>query len=145
MATRATPEVTANDAVALLVEVAALVLLGVWGYAAGTDPLDRLLLAVGVPSAAIVLWALFAAPKAVHDGPGARLTVKVVVLGGAVLAGFAVLPRGWAGVRGCRRGQHGPAPRLPLRAQVRPSKDRPLSPRGRPRCAVVTRRRCGGS
>lgn len=96
MAMRATPEVTANDAVALLVEVAALVLLGVWGYTAGTDSLDRLLLAVGVPSAAIVLWALFAAPKAVHDGPGARLTVKVVVLGGAVLAGFAVLPLGWA-------------------------------------------------
>lgn len=96
MAPTSAHDVTANDAVAFFVEIAAIVLLSVWGFRVGQNTLDRLLLGVGVPACAIALWALFAAPKAVFDRGWTRLLVKILVLGGAALAGFAVLPLGWA-------------------------------------------------
>lgn len=89
-------EVTGNDVVAFFVEVAAIVLLGVWGFRVGSGTLDQLLLGIGIPALATTLWALFAAPKCYYDHAMTRLLVKVLVLGGAVLAAFVVLPLGWA-------------------------------------------------
>lgn len=87
--------VTGNDAVAFFVEVAAAAVLGIWGYRSGSGA-TAVLLAVAVPASAMVLWGLFAAPKARFDRFGSRLLVKVLVLGGAVVAGFRVLPMPWA-------------------------------------------------
>lgn len=89
-------EVTGNDAVAFFVEVAAIVVLGVWGFHVGSDTLDHVTLGIGVPALATTLWALFAAPKCYYDHPTTRLLVKILVLGGAALAAFVVLPLGWA-------------------------------------------------
>jgi hypothetical protein len=45
---------------------------------------------------AVVLWGAFAAPRARVDNASLRLAVKVLVLGAGVVAGFLVLPTGWA-------------------------------------------------
>lgn len=89
-------DVTANDVVAFVVEVAAVVVLAMWGYGLGSAGAAKVLLAVAVPALAIALWACFAAPRAVFRVPAAAVAVKVIVLGGAALASFAVLPLGWA-------------------------------------------------
>ena len=94
MAVEAT-DVTINDVVAFLVEIAALVALGAWGFRMASG-VASWLLGLGVPSVAIVLWALFASPKAVYDVFWAELTVKFLVLGGGVLATFTSVPIGWA-------------------------------------------------
>ncbi|MFD4758713.1 YrdB family protein [Streptomyces sp. NPDC058439] len=80
-----------NEVVAFLVELAALGALGRWGFATGDGTVARLLLGIGAPGAAVVLWGLFAAPRARFRPPlvGALL-VKAVVLGGGVYAVHAV-------------------------------------------------------
>jgi Protein of unknown function (DUF2568) len=90
------PAVNANDVVAFLVELAVVVLLAVAGFAYDGPRAVAVLLGVGLPLVAVVLWAAFAAPRARAGRPGLRLLVKVVVLGAGVVAGFPVLPVGWA-------------------------------------------------
>ncbi|MGA9526072.1 MAG: YrdB family protein [Myxococcaceae bacterium] len=85
-----------NDVVAFFVELAALVTLCAWGFQTGTGMLRKVLLGLGTPALAIALWALFAAPRAVYQGPLARLGVKLLVLGGGVLASFTLVPTAWA-------------------------------------------------
>ncbi|WP_258563961.1 YrdB family protein [Streptomyces himalayensis] len=63
--------------------LAALGLLSWWGFSTGSDVVSRIVLGLGVPLLAIILWALFAAPKARLRPPLAVvLLVKAVVLGG---------------------------------------------------------------
>ena len=88
--------INANDVVAFLVELAVVVLLAVAGFTAHAPTGARVLLGVGLPLVAVVLWGLFAAPRARVDRPPLRLLVKAVVLGAGVVAGFLVLPLGWA-------------------------------------------------
>lgn len=85
-----------NDVVAFLVEVAALVALGAWGFHSGSNALMSWLLGLGIPAMAILLWSLFAAPKSFYDVFWAEVTVKVLVLGGGVLAAFTLVPIGLA-------------------------------------------------
>ncbi|TKJ18957.1 hypothetical protein A6V29_00915 [Blastococcus sp. CCUG 61487] len=80
-------------ALAFLSEVAALVVLAAWGWSAGSGP-GRWLLAAGLPVAAAVLWGAFAAPRARLRVPTAKVAVKLLVLGGAVVA-LADLGRPW--------------------------------------------------
>lgn len=75
-----------NLALRFLLEMAALVALGWWGWQAGTSPWTRALLAAGGPLAAAIAWGLFAAPRAAYDLPAARLAVQVAVLVAAVAA-----------------------------------------------------------
>ena len=89
-------DITVNDVVAFLVEAAAVLALSAWGFHAGSRLVPKLLLGLGTPAVAIALWSLFAAPRSVFDVPAARLTVKVLVPGGAALASFTLLPIGWA-------------------------------------------------
>ena len=89
-------DITVNDVVAFLVEVAALLALSAWGFSAGSGLVPKVLLGLGTPAAAIALWGLFAAPRSVFAVPAARLSVKVLVLGAAALASFTLLPAGWA-------------------------------------------------
>jgi hypothetical protein len=71
---------------AFLAELGALVALGHWGLAVGGSTAVRLLLAVGAPLTAAVLWGLFAAPRATFDVPVLAVAVKLLVFGSAVLA-----------------------------------------------------------
>ena len=89
-------EVNANDVVAFLVEMVVLGLLAWAGFAADATLWLRLLLGIGLPLVAAVLWGLFAAPRARISSPPLRLATKLLVLGAGVLAGFLVLPAAWA-------------------------------------------------
>jgi hypothetical protein len=88
--------VNANDVVAFFVELAALALIGLWGYRAGGPLWAKVALGIGLPLLAAIMWGLFAAPRARIRIPWVTLLVKVVVLGAAVLAGFTILPPIWA-------------------------------------------------
>ncbi|WP_229854206.1 YrdB family protein [Streptomyces filipinensis] len=80
-----------NELLAFLLELAALACLGWWGFAVGEDAALRVLLGVGTPLLAIVLWWLFAAPKArLRPWLPLVLAVKTVVLGGGVAALYGV-------------------------------------------------------
>jgi hypothetical protein len=76
--------------VRFLLELGALAALGYWGYKAGASTLTRLLLAVGAPLVAIVLWWAFVSPGAPVDNAVTRGLVEAIVFGAAVLALFAV-------------------------------------------------------
>lgn len=76
----------ANLLLAFLVELVALGIFAWWGWATGGTTAVRLLLAIGLPVLAAVLWGLFAAPTATR-GQVPRWIVKVLVFG---LAGAAL-------------------------------------------------------
>ena len=88
--------VNATDVLAFLVELAALAVLCAWGFHVGSSTPVRLLLGLGLPLVAALVWGLFAAPRARYDVPALRLATKLVVLGGAAAASFGVLPFGLA-------------------------------------------------
>ena len=73
-------DITVNDVVAFLVELAAILALSAWGFRAGSGLLPKVLLGLGTPAAAIALWNMFAAPRSVFAVPAARLSVKVLLL-----------------------------------------------------------------
>ena len=76
-----------NEALAFLLELAALAALGWWGLSTGQSFAGNLVLGIGAPLVAVVLWWLFAAPRATVKLPLAGvLAVKAVVFGGAALA-----------------------------------------------------------
>ncbi|MFF1649832.1 YrdB family protein [Streptomyces sp. NPDC058240] len=80
-----------NEVVAFVVELAALAALGWWGFATGDGVASRLLLGIGAPAVAAVVWGLFAAPRARFRPPLVGvLLVKAVVLGCGVYAVHAV-------------------------------------------------------
>ncbi len=91
-------DVNGNDVLAFLVEVAALVLLGMWGWQTGAGTAIGLVLATLVVGAATTLWGLFASPRAPFRSPARTLAVKLLVLGGAALAAFALIAPAWAAV-----------------------------------------------
>ena len=73
-----------NEGLAFLFEIAALVAISWWGCHIGPNTADRVLLGIGMPLLAIVLWGLFAAPKsAVRTPMVGVLSVKIVVFGAA--------------------------------------------------------------
>lgn len=81
-----------NESFAFLVELAAFAALCWWGLRAGGT-----LLAVVTPLAAMVVWGMFAAPRAKYTLPLAGvLLVKAVVLGGGVVVLWAAGRPGWA-------------------------------------------------
>ncbi|MFI5798643.1 YrdB family protein [Streptomyces sp. NPDC051677] len=87
----ARPWYVANEAVAFLLELAALGFLGWWGVGAGHEGVVRILLGVGTPLLAVVVWGLFAAPRA-RRRPRLLLVlvVKALVLGGGAAALYGV-------------------------------------------------------
>jgi hypothetical protein len=70
----------ANLLLRFLLELAALVALGAWGWQTGGPVLGLLL-----PLAAAVLWGAFASPKS-HASTPVKLATQVLVLGGATLS-----------------------------------------------------------
>ncbi|MFG2833754.1 YrdB family protein [Streptomyces zaomyceticus] len=92
-----TPLYVLNEGLAFLLELAAFALLGWWGWESAEAWAPRLLLAVAAPAAAIVLWGLFAAPKArVRLPPVGVLAVKALVFGAAVAALYGLGRHGGA-------------------------------------------------
>jgi hypothetical protein len=80
----------ANELLAFLLELAALAALGYWGFRVGSGVPLKILLGVGAPVLAAVLWGLFAAPRARFTvPPGGVLAVKVLVFGAAAAALYA--------------------------------------------------------
>lgn len=90
-AMRGRPWFMANELLAFVIELAALACLSWWGFTAGGSAAARWLLGLGIPAVAIVLWGLFAAPRARVRLPlWGVLLVKAVVLGGGVYAVYRV-------------------------------------------------------
>ncbi|WP_323377620.1 YrdB family protein [Streptomyces sp. RB17] len=76
---------------AFLLELAALGFLGWWGFGAGHEGVLRILLGLGTPLLAVVVWALFAAPRARwRPRLPLVLVVKALVLGGGAAALYGV-------------------------------------------------------
>jgi hypothetical protein len=73
-------------------ELLAMAAFGVWGWQATS----RWLLVVLLPALAMVVWALFASPKARYGGGVVRPFVKVLVFGLASLALYDAGHPGWA-------------------------------------------------
>ncbi len=80
-------------ALVFLDELLLMVALGIWGADAGGWPL-----AVVAGAAGVLVWFLFASPKARYGGPVVRPVAKLVVIGSAI-AGLATAGHpGWAAV-----------------------------------------------
>jgi hypothetical protein len=80
----------ANEALAFLLELAALAGLAWWGASQHASMVSRVLLAVAAPLAAAIVWGLFAAPRARFRLPAAGvLVVKAAVFGLTALAVYA--------------------------------------------------------
>ncbi|MGI5205728.1 YrdB family protein [Spirillospora sp. CA-108201] len=76
-----------NEGLAFLLELAAIGALAWWGFTAGGNVLLNVVLGLGAPAAAIVLWGLFAAPRARFTiALPLVLLVKAVVFGAGALA-----------------------------------------------------------
>jgi hypothetical protein len=71
---------------AFVAELAALAALGHWGFVAGGSTPGKVLLGIGTPAVAAVLWGVFAAPQAPVRVAVLALAVKLLVFGSAVLA-----------------------------------------------------------
>ncbi len=78
-------------ALVFLDEILVMVALGVWGSWAGAWWLALLAVLAGV-----LVWFLFASPKARYGGPVVRPVAKVLVIGAAVVGLFAAGHDGWA-------------------------------------------------
>ncbi|NEC68389.1 YrdB family protein [Streptomyces sp. SID9727] len=81
----------ANELLAFLLEVVALGCLFWWGFTLADALALQVLLGSAPLAAAVVLWTLFAAPRARFRPPLAGvLAVKALVLGGGALALYGV-------------------------------------------------------
>ncbi|MFC1409784.1 YrdB family protein [Streptacidiphilus sp. N1-12] len=80
-----------NEGLAFLLELLAFAALAWWGFETGGNLLVHLVLGIGAPAAAIVLWGLIAAPKARWQVPlPGVLLLKAAVFAGAALCLDAV-------------------------------------------------------
>jgi hypothetical protein len=80
----------ANEALAFLLELAALAAVGVWGYHVGSGTAVKVGLAVALPVIVAVVWGLFAAPRARFTLPlWGVLLVKALVFAAATMALYA--------------------------------------------------------
>lgn len=76
-----------NASLRFLLELAALVALGYWGYSVGGTQLVKIGLGLGVPVTVAVVWGLLGSPAAPYrlDQPW-RLFLEILILGGAAVA-----------------------------------------------------------
>ena len=77
-----------NATLAFLLELAMIASLGYWGYQSNDNALLKGLLAIGLPLIAIVIWALYFAPKAARRlaiVPGALLSLGLFLLAALAL------------------------------------------------------------
>jgi len=87
----------ANLAVRFVLEIAALVALGLWGWNAPGPVAVQVIAAAVTPLAAAVVWGTWVAPKAPRRLPDPlRLGIEVLVFGNAVVGLLATGHPGWA-------------------------------------------------
>ena len=80
----------ANLGLAFLLELVAIAAFAYWGWNASDSTLVKIVLGLGTPILAIVLWGIFAAPRSSRRLQGtAYLIFKVVFFALAILALFA--------------------------------------------------------
>lgn len=78
---------SANMALSFLVELCAIAALSYWGFNSGTGTVGTILLGLGAPALAIVIWGLFVAPRAVFTLPVApRTAIAWVIFALGVIA-----------------------------------------------------------
>ena len=53
----------ANLVLALLLELGVLVALAYWGFATGATILVKIVLGIGTPAVAMIVWAIWGAPR----------------------------------------------------------------------------------
>ena len=76
-----------NDILRFLLEIFAVATLGIWGFTMWALPLPGVIIGIGAPLLAIVLWGLFRSPRAVfHIDVFGRALVEIAVFGAAALA-----------------------------------------------------------
>ena len=81
------PKIGPNDVLRFLLELFAFVTLGIWGFVAFPLPWPGVLVGLGAPALAILLWALFVSPKAVFRiDPFVRAFVEIAVFSAAAIA-----------------------------------------------------------
>ena len=91
------PLTWAFEGLAFVLELVGLAALAWWGFAWPESRVVSVLLGIGAPLLAVVVWGAFAAPKAAYGLPvGGVLLVKALVFGAAVVALFAIGHRGLA-------------------------------------------------
>ena len=79
-------KVGVNDVLRFVLELFAIVSLGIWGFIAWPLPWN-IVVGIGAPVIAILLWALFRSPRAVlRTDPFVKAIVEVVVMGSAAFA-----------------------------------------------------------
>lgn len=75
-----------NEVLRFFLELFAFVSLGVWGFLAFPLPWPGVLVGLGAPALAILLWALFVSPKAVFRiDPFGQALVEIAVFSAAAL------------------------------------------------------------
>jgi Protein of unknown function (DUF2568) len=80
----------ANLALAFLLELGVLAALGFWGFSTGSETVAKVVLGIGLPLVAIVVWGLFGSPKAMWHLNGLwRLLLQIVFFGSAAVALFS--------------------------------------------------------
>lgn len=80
-----------NEGLAFILEIAALGALAWWGFATGGNVGVHIVLGIGTPVAAMVLWGMFAAPRARFKvALPLVLLVKAAVFGAGALALYGV-------------------------------------------------------
>jgi hypothetical protein len=78
---------TTNLALRFILELCALGALAYWGFHNGQGLALKILLGVGAPLLAAVVWGVFVSPRAARPVPGpVRLLLELLVFGGAALA-----------------------------------------------------------
>lgn len=90
---------SANLALRFLLEICALVALGYWGFNIKRDLPIRLILGIGAPLLAMLVWGTLGAPAASARLPEPqRLLLELVILGTAAVALYASGARTVAGL-----------------------------------------------
>ncbi len=80
----------ANLALAFLLELCVVAALAFWGFLTGTGTLTKIALGIGVPVLAIIVWALFGAPRGPWHLTGIwYLLLKIIFFGSAAVALYA--------------------------------------------------------
>ncbi|GER86114.1 hypothetical protein KDW_02760 [Dictyobacter vulcani] len=79
-----------NLAVALLLELCMIAALGYWGFTTGNGIILKVMLGLGAPVLAIILWGMFGAPRSKWRLQGlAYGAFKFIIFGVAIAALFA--------------------------------------------------------
>jgi hypothetical protein len=77
----------ANLALAFLLELCMLAAFGYWGFQTGSGVVMQLLLGLGVPAIAIVIWGILLAPRSARRLTGTPYTaLKLIIFGLAALS-----------------------------------------------------------